>query len=112
MINVRGYCPMGCGMRLMMNEKGTIICTNGECPHPLAVSDLLSDQETEHVVTFGDRGFTIRHPLRERLNDHLLQCDLHDHLTALNGPPVPPGTYCAKHWPTDGGKCWTYAEIT
>lgn len=89
---VRGYCPMGCGETLNRIDQ-QVICTADECPRPTAAKEILSDTETEHVVEFTMTGFTIRHPLRERLDDGLLRCELHRYLAALDGPPQVQGRY-------------------
>lgn len=81
-----GYCPMGCGQHLFIGAGGFITCAWIDCPRPDAVSTLLEDRETEHVVLFGRAGFTIRHPLRERLDDALMTCDLHTWCSELDGP--------------------------
>jgi hypothetical protein len=57
-----GYCPMGCGQTLFVGSGGYLTCSWIECPRPDAVSDLLDDDETQHLVTFGPHDFTIRHP--------------------------------------------------
>lgn len=68
-------------------------CSVIDCPRPTAVSDLLRDRETEHIVALGPSSFTVRHPLRERLDDDLLTCDLPHHIADSDGPPGEPGRY-------------------
>ena len=60
------------------------------------MGDLLNDPETEHIVSFTKTGFTVKHPLRERLNDALLSCALHRYVSELPGPPTMPGVYRAS----------------
>lgn len=109
--SVPGYCPMGCGQTLIAAADGYITCTHLQCPCPEAVSTLLEDSETEHVVEFKAAEFTVRHPLRERLDDDLFDCDLHAHIAALPGPPVQPGRYRATPRPTDLGYTWQWIEL-
>src|SRR5688572_9515137 len=90
---VMGYCPMGCGNTLFVGDGGYITCSYAHCKNPTAVSDLLEDQETEHIVELGEDTFTVRHPLRERLNDELMTCDLHEYIASLDGPPRRLGRY-------------------
>ena len=99
---------MGCGETLVLDE-GVIRCTNGDCPAPAAVSEIIADGETGHVVALRRTDFSIKHPLRERLDDALLDCPLHDDLEALDGPPHPPGTYrvSAIEGSPHGGWTWT-----
>lgn len=105
---VDGFCPMGCGQTLEhCGSDGAVLCTAARCPRRSAVHELLQDQETEHVVQFDDVGFTIRHPLHERLDDALLQCDLHLYCASLDGPPEDVGRYRARA--TAAG--WTFEKI-
>src|SRR4051812_32080115 len=90
---VQGYCPLGCGPTLHRNDQDMIVCRKEGCPQPTAVSSIIADRESEHVVTFEPAGFTVRHPLRERLDDELIRCLLHEYLALLPGPPKPPGRY-------------------
>ncbi|MEV1295803.1 DUF6085 family protein [Pseudonocardia sp. NPDC049635] len=104
---VTGYCPMGCGRTLFLAAGGRVTCRHVDCPAPCAVDDLLDDRETEHVVEFADTVFTVRHPLRERLGDQLMACELHQYIADLPGPPVVPGRYRAR---ADGDR-WSWELI-
>lgn len=107
MVPVAGYCPMGCGMTLVLIGQddafvgeGNVTCASSNCPRPSAVFELLQDLETEHVITIREDGFTVQHPLRERLDGALHECELHQELRALGGPPEEPGRYRAtRHEP-------------
>jgi len=105
--DVRGFCPMGCGETLFLGSGGYVTCSLIGCPRPDAVSTLLDDRETDHVVHLKERTFTVRHPLRERLNDALMRCDLDTYLIALNGPPGLPARYRVG-WK---GERWTWQRI-
>lgn len=96
MNDIAGYCPMGCGRTLFVGEGGYVTCSLIGCPRPDAVADILADRETEHVVKFDADTFTVRHPLRERLDDALMTCDLHEYIAGLPGPPIRPGQYRAR----------------
>lgn len=89
---VRGYCPMGCGESLVL-EAARIRCDDFACRNRDAVHEILSNSETEHIVVLAEDDFTIKHPLRERIEDELFECPVHQALHALNGPPEEPGTY-------------------
>ncbi|MDJ1137917.1 DUF6085 family protein [Streptomyces iconiensis] len=97
--SVAGHCPMGCGETLMLGEGGCVTCRKLNCPQPDAVTTLLDDSETEHLVEFRETGFTIRHPLRERLGDALMECELHEWCASFNRPPVAPGRYRVSRLP-------------
>lgn len=90
MISIQGYCPMGCGRTLRAEEsraENKVVCWDADCPEPLAAQRILDDGETEHVVQFTGGGFTILHPVRERLDNKLLTCELHLFCMGFSGPP-------------------------
>jgi hypothetical protein len=68
---VQGFCPVCGSESLFLGAGGYVTCSRIDCPEPDAVSSLLDDRETAHIVTFRELDFTIRHPLRERLRDEL-----------------------------------------
>lgn len=92
---VAGHCPMGCGRTLFLGSEGHVTCARIACPDPVAVDRLLSvPPETGHIFTQADDDtFTLEHPLRERVGGSLAECELHNYLTSLVGPPVGPGRY-------------------
>lgn len=92
---IRGACPACGGESLFAGEGGYLTCSRSECPEPDAAHRILADHETEHIVQFDDTGFTVRHPLRERLDDALMSCGLHLYCASLPGPPGTPGRYRA-----------------
>ena len=106
--DVMGYCPLGCGEMLFIGEGGYITCCYVPCPRPDAVSELLSDRETEHVVQFEEESFTLKHPLRERLDDPLFTCQIHERIAPLDGPPARPGRYRVT---TNGEGDWRFTPI-
>ncbi|WKN53792.1 DUF6085 family protein [Rhodococcus opacus] len=106
--NVRGYCPMGCGATLFAGYGGYIACSNPVCPNPTAVADILDVRETEHIVTLRADEFTVRHPLRERVENELEECRFHRLLAALDGPPEPPGTYRVT---VSASNVWTWERV-
>lgn len=90
---VNGNCPMGCGATLFLGVGGYITCSYQGCPNPLAVHDILAEEETEHIVTIRYDNFSILHPLRERLGSQIDDCALHAYMSGLSGPPSRPGKY-------------------
>lgn len=103
-MKIQGFCPMGCGETLCADQLGKIFCTSPHCLRIHAVSELLTDSETQHIVQFDEVNFTIRHPQRERLDDALMHCELHEYLRCSAGPVVPLGRYRA--WPCREGWSW------
>lgn len=108
MIELNGHCPMGCGWTLAVSQAGDVWCSRADCPRPNAVGLILADNETEHLVKFGESTFTVLHPLRERLDNQLMECTVHDEVSGLDGPPVPPGLYRAMA-ELDGSRFWESA---
>lgn len=106
---VQGYCPMGCGETLGYVDD-VVACLNRQCPRPSAVHEILADRETEHVVVLHESTFTVRHPLRERLDDQLVTCRLHLWLQDQDGPPAPLGRYRVTASPTVDGH-WHFVQI-
>jgi hypothetical protein len=106
---VKGHCPMGCGETLFVASGGYLTCSYVTCPRPDAVATLLEDRETEHVVVFDNDGWTVRHPLRERLDDALLICRIHNDIDQLRGPPAQLGTYRA--WKQDDKWVWSGPHV-
>ena len=102
-----GYCPMGCGPTLTVDPAGEARCAMTGCPRPRAAAELLDDQEAEHVVTLAADGFTLRHPLRERLDDALLDCNLHLMLAKEAPADLAPGRYRVSVC----GSTWTWERV-
>lgn len=99
---VEGYCPMGCGQTLRVYQ-GRVRCSGTNCPDRLAVTTILSNPETEHVVQVLEDRFTIQHPLRERVEGDLFVCKVHLLMQGMDGPPDEPGMYrvtLKQHDPT------------
>lgn len=90
---VRGFCPMGCGETLRLSPNGKVFCRGLSCPDHEAVSKILSDSETTHVIRVGGGTRTIKHPLRERVEDDLLyRCDTNNEMFA-HVQHLDPGVY-------------------
>lgn len=94
--SVAGHCP-ACGRTaLRLNGQNEVVCGWVGCLRPKAATEILCDREIHHVVTFtDDGGYTIRHPLSERLDDALMDCPLQAELVGLDAAPMPPGRYRA-----------------
>lgn len=91
-MKVNGYCPMGCGRTIYTNVMGEVHCADPGCPRFDAVDQILNEQETEHVVRLSYDGWSMKHPLRERLDDELLHCAAGAVAAGLGGRR-PFGTY-------------------
>lgn len=105
LIKIAGVCLV-CGERTLKAKlvRGPcpVFCTNPECENPDAVTNLL-EADTDHLVRLGERSFDIQHPLRERWDGALFNCPLVKALTAMDGPPHPPGLYRAKPYELSPG---------
>lgn len=103
-VHVRGNCP-ACGLAsLVLTPGGLVTCSWGSCPRRTAAAEVLADAETEHLVHFTDTAFSITHPLRERLDGQLHECDLHAFIASHQAPPATPGRYRA----VDRGGRWSW----
>lgn len=92
---VPGYCP-ACGYKSLRLKDFLLFCSRPDCPRPSAAEEILRDAETEHIVQLKVATFTVRHPLRERLDDALLKCSLHAWLANEPERPFPTGQYRVK----------------
>jgi uncharacterized protein DUF6085 len=107
---VAGFCPMGCGECLVLGEGGLVTCASRKCPRPSAAAELLRDAEAEHVVQVTWEGFTLRHPLRERLDDALMTCRLHEYLCDPVAP-LPPGRYRVSRAAGGPPPAWAFESL-
>lgn len=107
---LKGYCPMGCGQTLFAATEGHITCSLLGCPDPTAVDTILEDREHEHVVVIEAATFSVQHPLGERVAGQLFDCDLHQWMSDLPGPPARPGRYRARAG-TEPGPAWRFEHL-
>lgn len=75
LIDIQGFCP-ACGEKKLHihSDVGMVHCLNPECPDQSAAGKILADPEIHHLVTFKDNHYNLKHPLRERIGDKLLDC--------------------------------------
>lgn len=99
---LHGYCPMGCGETLFLSDSGHVECSNVDCPRRDTVDTILAESETEHIVLVDEGGFSLQHPLRERVDGELFDCQVHGRMRGLDGPPAAPGRYRVTIHQPDG----------
>ncbi|MEU6674808.1 DUF6085 family protein [Streptomyces sp. NPDC046925] len=110
MTDVQGHCP-ACGRAsLFLGEGGYVTCSIRECPQPDAVSELLADRETEHIVQLAEEGWTVRHPLIERLDDALMGCQLNAYMSTFDRPDEL-GTFRAELGKYEAG-LWNWEKLS
>ncbi len=108
-IGIKGYCPacghQSLGVTALGLVSSAVRCFWDGCPRPSAAAEILDETETEHQVMIDDRGFmTLRHPLKERLGDELMQCQVPEQMAASSEKYLPPGRYrVTRHTPEWGG---------
>lgn len=103
---ITGYCPMGCGDTLGVDRAGRVGCYAEGCPRPDAAHRLLTDAETEHLVYVTEDGWTVKHPLRERLRGGgLFACEFQLPWAA------PAGVYRAYRYPPGGPHEWALERV-
>ncbi|MCI2958219.1 DUF6085 family protein [Agromyces atrinae] len=66
-----------------------------------ALDSLCAIDGPEHIARFTANDFTIQHPLAERLNGSLMDCEFHAMCAAQSGPPGI-GLYRITRNPVDG----------
>lgn len=99
-IDIKGCCP-NCGKETLEAScrSGELWCRNEECNRPTAIAELLDGVEIHHIVRFDEHGhFNAKHPLRERIDDRLLDCVIHEEINRweADGNPTE-GTWRVKH---------------
>lgn len=113
MIKIEGWCPYGCGQTLYL-RLGIIECSYAHCPNPTGVTDLIVEDAKElgHIVKLTREGFSIQHPLKERIDRDLFHCGLHEYLDALAAgiPKWAPGNYLVQETPTADAP-WEFSEL-
>jgi hypothetical protein len=108
---VQGYCPMGCGESLYLAAQGVVECVKPDCPNPIAVTAILWEAETQHLVGFAEDGWSARHPLRERLNNELLTCGVAEAVEIMLKADVDiPGVYRVAPSPIGPGG-WSWERV-
>jgi hypothetical protein len=91
-MKIAGYCPLGCGETLYTAHGIKIMCSDPACPDPDAAQKILNEPETEHLVTIAGDGYSVKHPLRERIDNALLDCAAGKH-AGYYGAGMTPGRY-------------------
>lgn len=95
-VRVQGKCPHGCGDTLEVNlHNRRHSCSNAACPDRHAVQAILDHDETSHIVRIDEHGWTAKHPILERVEDRLFDCEVGKGLALFEGPPawIEPGDY-------------------
>jgi hypothetical protein len=94
-VKIKGYCPMGCGETLWAALDAGVVCLNRHCPDPRVVAKVLADPEVGHVARIDASGWTLMHPLHERLGEQpeMFTCGISKWLRAHAEMPADRGTY-------------------
>lgn len=71
------------------------------------VLDQLAKTEPWHVVEITETGWTLSHPIVERLTGELLDCPAGGHVGTHETPPLPPGRYRM----IDAGESWEFFPL-
>jgi hypothetical protein len=106
---IKGYCPMGCGSTLFLGEGGFVTCSWINCPDPEAVTKILEGAaERDHTVLITETMWTMQHPLRERVENDLFQCEMGKRITNYTAKVLlEPGLYRISSSPP-----WDWERIT
>lgn len=103
-VRVVGYCPE-CGQEKLGVLFNEVRCMSPLCPRPTAAAEILSDPEVAHILDHGPDGFTIRHPMKERLDDRLMECQLHNRMQIFGKADLASGVLPAGRY-----RCWLEGE--
>jgi hypothetical protein len=88
-------CPMCSERKLHILVSGVIRCLNRKCPRPMGAQEILDGDPGADIVQIDEGGFSILHPLRERIDGGLFDCPVNKAILAMAEPPAPPGRYRA-----------------
>lgn len=109
-VNVAGFCPQ-CGKEsLFLGHGGRVTCSRLTCPRPSAADEILGQSETHHILTTDQVRFTVWHPLRERLDDALMNCALYEHIT-VHGQRLEPGRYRVTEREHSVHPVWDFTKL-
>jgi hypothetical protein len=91
--DMQAPCPMCRERKLHLMPSGLVRCLGQACPRPTAAQEILDGDVGADIVQIDGDGFSILHPLRERLQGGLFDCPVNRALLAMSEPPVLPGRY-------------------
>jgi uncharacterized protein DUF6085 len=99
MVQVAGCCP-ACGKAELAVQSYTdeyperclVRCQSPGCPRPMAASEILAETEIAHLLLADEEGWTLKHPLLERVEGRLFFCPVAA-LVRERGVPARPGVY-------------------
>lgn len=111
MTAIKGHCPACGGASLFVVEGGYVTCSRIDCPRPDAAHIILADSETEHIVRLDAAGWTVRHPLRERIGDALMGCTLNRYLQEIDQPEET-GTFRARREVDAEWEVWSWERLS
>lgn len=84
---VKGYCPACGNESLYLGEHGAVTCGEETCPDPAALDLLLYKADPHvHLIMFSTDGYTVQHPLLERVA-HGRMCELEPEFVLLREAP-------------------------
>lgn len=100
MTTIQARCP-ACGeAKLTVTSDGRLRCAHVDCPQPGSLSKLLNEPfPAEHWVHLRPTGFYVMHPLIERVDQTIFDCEIDTELAIMNAPPHPLGTYIVRRPP-------------
>lgn len=104
---VKGACPICDASMLTLSRAGDIVCTNRQCDDPRAITTLLTTSSPAHIVKLTHTGYRVMHPLIERLDETLFDCELDKHMAVQIAPPQASGLYAVHH---ESGE-WHWSRI-
>lgn len=95
------FCPMGCGQTIDVTSNGFVLCVQPQCPDTHAIAKIFAEDSLKHHVRISPDGhWGAVHPLHERINGNLLDCEVHK------------GVADALRYGFDNGTFWMWYDET
>lgn len=112
-ISVEGRCPQCGHEELKVNAANPkVYCHNPQCTRPDAVTRLLKESDPDHVLVVKEGFWTLKHPLRERLEGDLFGCEIANAVAALDGVEVEGDGRYHVSWEGPDNKNLAFMPIT
>ena len=94
-------CPMGCGKTIHTSREGLVLCVNPDCPDMRAIGKIMDGEHiAKHRIKFSRGHWSCVHPIFERIENKLLDCDIERAVSEMG------------YYGVDNGELWTWFDET
>ena len=73
------------------------MCRYTSCAQPNTATVILCNHDDSHQVRLTSTGYNAQHPLIERINNKLFDCEFDKYMRTLTEQPMPSGEYSVKY---------------